>query len=87
MKLQGNLQITPQNKIVMVSTIHNKRTCYFKIHCAGFLQSQQFQVKNIHKVNAIIADFTPDPCSFHKSCLSSSFQLFHTKSYLFQHKI
>ena len=45
MKLQvsciWNLQITPQNKIVMLNNIHNPSNCYFKIYCAGFLQSQQ----------------------------------------------
>ena len=44
---------TPQNKIVMLNNIHNPSNCYFKIHCAGFLQSQQFQVQNIHKLNAV----------------------------------
>jgi len=49
MKLQvsciWNLQITPKNKIVMLNNICNPSNCYFKIHCAGFLQSQQFQVQ------------------------------------------
>ena len=37
----------------MVNNIYNPKNCYFKIHGVSFLQSQQVQVQNIQKLNAI----------------------------------
>ena len=65
----------------MVNTIHNPSTCYFKIHCAGFLQSKQFQVQTFRNkmLKQGIANFITDPYPFHKSCHSSKFAYFTQK--------